>query len=297
LRDITERRRRLTEQSRARRLASMATLTSGIAHEIKNPLNALKIHAQLLQGELDKASASGKSVSPERVRRVAEVVEEETERLSRTVEEFLQAARPHSPHLQEHPIGDLIGLLEQIFAAECEKHGIHLETSVDPELPPVMLDEHQMLQALRNLIRNAIEALVEKIKEESDEFLPRLGLSATLDDDAVRLVVADNGPGIPPDTIEHVMEAYFTTKFGGTGLGLMVVDRIVTEHHGSLHVHTEPGQGTEFIILLPLHQKPLRFLDAAAEEDGDEADEAEGARESGEAAEGTGDEAETDAKS
>ena len=263
LRDMTERRRRQAEQARAGRLASMATLTSGIAHEIKNPLNSLNIHAQLLREEVQRAREMRRAPNIAKTERASEVIMEESTRLGRVVDEFLQAARPRSPHLEPRALQLVFANLERIFRPECELKGIAFTVSVDLDLPPLMLDEHLFVQALRNLIRNAIEALEERIKEalaRHEAFVPKIQLSAEVVGEGVRITIADNGPGIPPGLADQVFEPYFTTKYGGTGLGLMVVYRIVTEHGGLIQVDTQPESGTRFVIALPLHQKPVRLL-------------------------------------
>lgn len=262
--DVTERRKREAVQARAQRLASLATLTSGIAHEIKNPLNSLNIHAQLLQAEVAKSRDQGRRPDLERTERVSRVMLEETARLTRIVEDFIQAARPRTPSFKEDSIGTMLKRVEAIFAPECEKLGIEWQMHLDPELPPLLMDEHLIIQALRNLVRNAIDALTERARhagEMGENYEPQLSLSAQLAGHFVTLIVEDNGHGIPEGSLEHIFEPYYTTKFGGSGLGLMVVYRIVTEHRGNLHVDTQPGQSTRFIISLPLDKRPVRLLD------------------------------------
>jgi signal transduction histidine kinase len=266
LQDVTERRLRQSEQARAQRLASMATLTSGIAHEIKNPLNSLTIHAQLLQGEVERAKSSGSPLDAARAERASGVILEELDRLGRIVEDFLQAARPRRPELAECDLADYLTRAGQIFGAECEAQGVTFLLRLDPDLPSTMLDRHLFMQALRNLLGNALDALREWTPEArrlDGGFQPRIELSAELAGDNVNVTLADNGPGIPSDTLQHIFEPYFTTKFHGTGLGLMVVYRIVTEHGGLLHVDTQPGEGTRFSLALPLHHKPVRLLQDA----------------------------------
>ena len=263
LHDVTERHRRQSEQARARRLTSLATLTSGIAHEIKNPLNSLNIHAQILRDEARLAAVGGAALDAAKVRRASEVIIEESARLAHIVEQFIQAARPGPARFETRELRPLLEDLERIFRAECEQKGIRFSISTDPELPPLPIDEHQLIQALRNLLRNAIDALVERVeaaRKNGDEFEPRLELAARLEGDHVDLVVGDNGPGIGEEALEHIFEPYFTTKFGGSGLGLMIVYRIVSEHRGALHVDTRPGEGTRFIISLPMQKRPVRLL-------------------------------------
>ena len=269
LSDVTERRRRQSETARAKQLASLATLTSGIAHEIKNPLNSLNIHAQLLRDEIRRALQTGSDPEGGKVERASLVILEETERLGRIVEDFLQAARPRSPLLEVGDLRPLIERTERVFGPECDRYGIALTVNIDPELPPVRFDEHLFSQALHNLAHNAIEALRARIEtgEADGGELPHIDIEAALAGDVVNLTVGDNGPGIAPEALEHIFEPYFTTKDEGTGLGLMVVYRTVTEHGGSIHVDSEPGKGTRFVISLPLHQKPVRLLESQEEQD------------------------------
>lgn len=278
LSDVTERHRRQNEQARAQRLASLATMTSGIAHEIKNPLNSLNIHAQLLTQEVKRAKEEGRGADVVRTERAARVMREETERLTQIVEEFLLAARPTRANLELRPIEPLLESAERIFGPECEERDIDLQVSIDPDLPRLMYDDHLLMQALRNLIRNAIEALEEPAWREQHEgqendqdsrheahgvYHPAISLEVLGRPDSVHLVVSDNGPGIPEGEMQKIFEPYFTTKHGGSGLGLMVVYRIVTEHRGLMHVDTELGAGTRFEIVLPIDERPIKLLDAA----------------------------------
>ncbi len=268
LRDVTDRVQRDNETARARRLTSMATLTSGIAHEIKNPLNSLNIHAQILEGEIEKLRARGHGREMAPFSRAGKIILEETARLARIIEQFLLAARPVSPNLEPRDLRDLFAQIDRIFRPECERCGVELRLAADPDVPSVLIDEHLMLQALRNLVRNALDALCDpawRDTQPSDRFVPRIAIESRLAADAVQIIVQDNGPGIPEGTIEHIFEPYFTTKPGGTGLGLMVVYRIIAEHRGALHVDTQPGEGSQFVILLPLHQKPVRLLSHTTE--------------------------------
>ena len=246
-----------------RRLASIATMTSGIAHEINNPLNSLNIHAQLLREEAAHAADGARPMKPERITRAVEVILEETRRLGRIVDDFIQSARPTQPDLVERQLAPFIEHAADLFRPECRHAGITLIVNVEPDLPPIFFDEHLLLQALRNLVRNAIDALAEHreaAREANPGYTPTLEIAVALGGDCVNLSVIDNGSGIDTRTLEHVFEPYFTTKFHGTGLGLMVVYRIVTEHRGALHIDTQPGEGTRFTISLPLHHRPVRLL-------------------------------------
>lgn len=266
--DVTERYKSIEEHARAQRLASLALLTSGIAHEIKNPLNSLNIHAQILLDEARQAGEAGGGIAPDKVRRAASVMLEETARLTEVVNQFIQASHPDKTVLEPHSLNRVIEDLIRVFKPECEKAGIELRTELEPGLPPVHLDPHLMFQALRNLVRNAIEARATAAPSESDsaaEPEPAFITLRTLQTgDSVAVEVADNGPGIPEEDIPRIFDAYFTTKFNGTGLGLLVVSRIVAQHGGSVHVDSRPGLGSRFIIRLPLTERPVRLLDEPA---------------------------------
>lgn len=275
LQDITERSRMLEEQSLAQRMASLALLTSGVAHEIKNPLNSLNIHAEILLKEADDQTDGDQVLDRDRVRRAAEVILEETARLTDIVNGFIEAARPQPPQLERKALNRIIEDLIRVFAQECEQEGIELKSELDPDLPPMDLDAHLMFQALRNLIRNAIEAhrLWEgdedgATRRNKDDKAPMIIVRTKLGDDYVAVEIADNGPGIEEENIDKIFEPYYTTKFNGTGLGLMVVYRVIIQHQGSIHVDSKPGVGTRFVISLPLAERPLRLLDRPAPMEG-----------------------------
>lgn len=262
LHDVTERFRAIEEHSRARRLASLGLLTAGIAHEIKNPLNSLNIHAQIL---LSESEAGGENaLDRKKVARAARVILEETSRLTDIVNEFILAARPQGPMLRLESLNSICDDLARVFAPECEREGIRLKCELDPDLPQMEIDKTLMFQALRNLLRNAIEAHEQdhQEKEDTERETERMILLRTkLTGDSVAIEVADNGPGIPEDQVEKIFEPYYSTKFDGTGLGLMVVYRVVTEHRGSIQVDSRAGLGTRFMITLPLSEKPIRLLE------------------------------------
>lgn len=267
LRDVTERYRSIEEHSRAQRLASLALLTSGVAHEIKNPLNSLNIHAQIL---LKTAEAEGEGeLDRKKVRRAAEVILEETARLTEIVNEFIQATRPQRPVMDRQPLTRVLEDLKRIFGPECEQAGISFKVDADSDLPQIDMDAHLIFQALRNLVRNAIEAHLQAAVNAGESPEPEhpmlIAVRARSAGDSVKIEVADNGPGIAEETIDRIFEPYYTTKFNGTGLGLMIVYRIVAEHEGSINVESKVGFGTRFTISLPVAERPVRLLDKPAE--------------------------------
>lgn len=267
MQDVTERRLRVEEQARAHRLSSLALLTSGLAHEIKNPLNSIDIHAQILLAEASAAGEGG--VDPEKVERAARVVREETERLVRIVDDFIQSARPQGATTEPQRLNRVVEDVARIFESECERAGIALRLDLDPDLPPQPLDARLLLQAIRNLVRNAIEAIRDAPRPPREEGDPEpeppaILLRTRLRDDRAILEVADNGPGIPQEDLKRIFEPYYTTKTSGTGLGLMVVYRVVAEHGGELRVDSREGFGARFRVSLPLAERPRRLLGAPA---------------------------------
>ena len=257
LADQTELHQRTAERHQAESIRSMATLMAGIAHEIKNPLNSLNIHAQLIAQAVDEIDSPAVPPSDlERLRRSTTVLMEETDRLARILDQFIQAVRPAAPNLQPTRLSELLDSTARLLGPECERRRIALSVDNDPELPPVQADPAQLTQVLLNLAKNAMEAI--------DKPQGRVVLRSLLRSGHAVIEVEDNGCGIPEEDRGHIFEPYHTTKFNGAGLGLMVVFRIVKAHNGAIVIDSETGHGTTFRIALPLSEKPVRLLGAAA---------------------------------
>ncbi|MDX2176191.1 MAG: ATP-binding protein [Candidatus Sumerlaeia bacterium] len=262
LADRTDSERKSEDRRQAAKIASLATLTAGIAHEIKNPLNSLTIHAQLLQkavAQLPPEAATGEA--RERMERSAAVFREEIARLTRIVEEFLTAVRPIQPRFQRMDVNDVLLDVARLVGPECHAHGIELLVEPDTEAPPMRIDPELLKQALLNLARNAVEAIVPQASAEGRAH--RIALRTVLRQDHLLLEVEDTGPGIPEADHLRIFEPYHTTKFNGTGLGLMIVYRNVQAHDGAIGLTSRPGEGTIFHIGLPLDERPVRLLGAA----------------------------------
>ncbi len=258
LADVTELRRRQREDARTERLSSLALLTAGVAHEIKNPLNALRIHGQLLQQAIDEAQWPSE-VQGERSRRSAEIILEETQRLARTVEQFMQAVRPVEINRTRHSANVILRrVLEAVAPHECDPP-VEVDLHLAPDLPDVWVDDQQMAQVFLNLIRNAIDSL--------DKPTRRLTLTTRAVDKTLEVTIADNGCGIAREDLDRIYQPYFTTKFNGTGLGLMVVHRIIGDHGGRLVIKSREGEGTEVTILLPLAKRAPRLLTQSENEE------------------------------
>jgi signal transduction histidine kinase len=260
----TERRVRLLERRTrtAERLAEIGTMTSGLAHEIKNPLSTIGLNAQLIQEDMrDMAQAlPDDEASGDHMRRIQrrfDGLTRETQRLRDILEDFLRFAGRMKLDLAPTNINDLVTELSDFFAAQAQASGLQLRTQLTPGALTAPADGSLIKQALLNLLINASQAMVEARQQNkphggASELLIRTEKVRVLNQDEVRIHVIDTGPGIADDHREKIFRPYFSTKRGGTGLGLPTARRIIEEHHGSLTVHGEPGRGTDFIISLPV---------------------------------------------
>jgi signal transduction histidine kinase len=294
VRDLTRERRAEAHQRTLEQLASLATLTGGVAHEIKNPLNSLSIHAQLMDHYLRHAMEHDKPADAHRLHNSVQVILEETRRLADIVDEFLAAVRPTRPSLEPRDLNALCQRVAELFQPEADRRGVILDVRLDPDLGLAQFDERQLMQAIVNLVKNGLEAIDQREEHEApsraathsrparadtataggagerSQTIParlatgRVVITTRGTADRVLVQVEDDGAGMPPETLKRIFEPFFTTKFHGTGLGLMNVHRIVTEHEGTVHVSSQPGEGTVFVLNLPRRAAaPVRALPAA----------------------------------
>ena len=245
--DITEKRRKEAQLRRAESLASLTTLAAGVAHEIKNPLGSLSIHIQLIR----KALQGKDEVEIPFLERHLGVVDEEIDRLNKIVVDFLFAVRPMDVRLREADPGELVAGIAEFIKPEAERAGVRVVLDLEEGLPRVALDDRLMKQAVLNLVKNALAAMPGG---------GTLRLAAERVDDEVRIAVEDSGVGISEEYLPKIFEPYFTTKENGTGLGLTITFKIVKEHDGEIMVTSRPGQGSTFMINLPIPQKERRLL-------------------------------------
>jgi signal transduction histidine kinase len=219
----------------SRRMAAIGRLTSGVGHEVKNPINAIVVHVELLKSKLTGAGAPAL--------RHLEVIEAEIHRLDRVVQLLVDFSRPVELQLREQDMRDVIGDVLALSSEELSTHNVRLESRM-PERPMVVnIDADLIKQAALNVIQNGAQAMPEGgalrvILEEQRKF-------------AV-LRIADQGTGIPEDIREKIFDLYFTTKSGGSGIGLAMTYRILQLHYGSIEVESNPGRGTEFQLRIPL---------------------------------------------
>ncbi len=221
--------------SYSQKLAALGRLTSGVAHEIKNPLNAMVIHVALLRQKLEK-------VDPE-ARGYLDVLEEEIRRLDRVIQGFLKFTRPEELQLEAIPIEDVLGEATRLLAGEVERNGIRMKTEIAPDLPKIYGDRELLQQAVLNLMLNACEAMPEG---------GELRLTASRPEEGrVVLDIQDSGVGIETEELPKIFDLYYTTKSRGSGIGLSMVYRIIQLHDGDVTVDSTPGQGARFTITLP----------------------------------------------
>lgn len=250
----TQRReRQLRERAAgAERLAAIGTLTGGLAHEIKNPLSTIGLNLQLLQETLDEADLADPQGG--RMRRRIDALTSEVERLRGILEDFLRFTGRMKLDREPTQLNGLVDELVDFYEPQALQSDVRLRCTLAEGLPDVVIDRKLIKQAVLNLLINATQAMV-KAKYDgvahggADELIIRTEAEA----DQVVLHVIDTGPGIDEATLERIFEPYFSTKRGGSGLGLATSRRIVEEHGGSLTVHTDPGRGSDFAISLPLN--------------------------------------------
>jgi len=249
MRDITESRRTAEKTIESERLNALTLLAAGVAHELGNPLNSLNIHLQLMGRQARKL----KGKERDELQHSIEICRGEINRLDSIVTQFLRAIRPSRPQLQPGNINTIVEEAVRFFSAEIEARDIVVETELRSDLPLLQLDRGQMKQAFYNVIKNSFEAMKRR---------GILRIRTDMDESHVRVSFIDTGGGMSAETLSHVFEPYYTTKESGTGLGLLIVRRIVREHGGELAIESTEGKGLTLAIRLPFKEQRVRMLEA-----------------------------------
>ena len=249
MRDITESRRTAEKTIESERLNALTLLAAGVAHELGNPLNSLNIHLRLMERQARKL----KGKERDELQHSIEICRGEINRLDSIVTQFLRAIRPSRPQLQPENINTIVEEAVRFFSAEIEARDIVVETELRSDLPLLQLDRGQMKQAFYNVIKNSFEAMRRR---------GILRIRTDMDESHVRVSFIDTGGGMSAETLSHVFEPYYTTKERGTGLGLLIVRRIVREHGGELAIESTEGKGLTLTIRLPFREQRVRMLEA-----------------------------------
>lgn len=247
-------------------LAELGTMTGGLAHEIKNPLSTIGLNTDLLREDITDLQ----SVDEDEKRRLTNrliTVSREVDRLRGILDDFLQFAGQIHLDPERHDLNKLVEELADFYQPQADRAGVRILTQIDTSPVMVQVDSHRLKQAVLNLLINATQALETSSRPDQPKELmlrvERDGVSDTGRRDhiispgandfrGVALHVTDTGPGISQEDIKRIFRPYFSTKRGGTGLGLPTTRRIIDAHHGRLEVYSEPDQGTDFVIRLPL---------------------------------------------
>ena len=285
LHDATEARQKTFEAIESERVQALTLLAASVAHEIGNPLNALHIHLQLMERELKKLTSDepppgsgaarwrmasgGKNRlkvrdsageaenrlddSARKLEQYLSVAKGEINRLDYIVTQFLHALRPTPPQLKPASLNEAVEKTLELLRPELSNRGLSVKTKLEGHLPLAPLDATQMQQVLVNLIKNAMQAMTKG---------GTLTLRTSEGSEGVWVSVADTGGGIPQEQINRIFEPFFTTKKKGSGLGLMIVQRIIRAHGGRIELESDVGRGTTFRIWLPLHERKPRLLEA-----------------------------------
>ena len=264
LHDATEVREKTYDVIESERIQALTLLAASVAHELGNPLNALSIHLQLIEREIRKLRPSSCLVNLDndhqkieisdiysKLEKYVSVAKGEVGRLDYIITQFLQAIRPARPNLKKNSLNDIIEETIELLRPELKNRGQSLKLNLNEALPLAFFDAGQIKQSLINLIKNSMQAM-----STGGELIIKTGEA----EEGVWISLTDTGCGIPQEQIKQIFEPYYTTKEKGSGLGLMIVQRIVRDHDGRLELTSHGSKGATFRIWLPKEERMPRLL-------------------------------------
>ncbi len=247
MRDAESVRRIEDEIEMSRRLSASGRLTRGVAHEVKNPINAIVLHLQLLQNKL-------RQTDPD-TRRHMDIIGDEIHRLDRVVQILLDFTRPRDLRLEDIDLRRLLEDVAQLAGPDAEQHGVAITRQWPDEPLLVKVDTDFIKQAFLNVVLNGVQAMSQG---------GTLAIAARRDEDMVVTEIRDQGAGVPPEIQEKIFELYFTTKKGGSGIGLAQTYQIMQWHYGSVDFESIAGQGATFRLRIPLAESRIDTLKEVA---------------------------------
>ena len=253
-RDVTRERETTAESIESERLYALSLLAGGVAHEIGNPLNSINIHLQLLDREI---GCLCDETAKQELKELVDVSRKEVARLDTIIRQFLKALRPSLPERKPVKLCRLVEETLEVMKHEIADRRMLVETDFPKGVPAVDVDETQVKQVFFNVVKNALQAMADGgilqiHTQKSDRF--------------ISAVFEDNGPGIDPEKLGAIYEPYHTTKAEGTGLGMMIVQRIMRDHGGEIEINSEPGRGTRLTLRFPREDARLNLLEAPEQE-------------------------------
>jgi PAS domain S-box-containing protein len=253
VRDLTSSRAEAEETLESERLNALTLLAAGVAHEIGNPLNSLDIHLQLLGRKLRKLPPGERKPLEEHLA----TARGEIRRLDGILKQFLHAVRPTLPRRERQDLHAVLHETLRLMEPELESRKIRVELDLAEGMPQAEIDGGQFQQVFYNLLRNAYQAL--------PAVNGHIAIRSRFNDYEYIITIDDNGSGISPEHMGAIFEPYRTTKSSGSGLGLLIVRRIIREHGGEIALESEDGRGTRVIIHLPRTERTVRLLGAPEE--------------------------------
>jgi len=265
--DVTQKKNQEILLHRMETMAGLTNIAASVAHEIKNPLGAISIHIQLLQKAIrKKREGDGKLPDKKFTENYLDVINQEIDRLNKIVVDFLMAVRPVSANFSLVKVNDLLNQFISFITPEFNDKKIKVESIIENKETKLLIDEKLFREVLVNIAQNALAAIEQRFESNiksnpfEEVFFGKLEIDSSSNDDKFILKIKDNGTGMSEEVKSRVFEPYYTTKANGTGLGMAMSYKIIKEFSGDINIESTPGEGTTFIITIPIPQTQHKLL-------------------------------------